>query len=101
MTLQHVLYFKSLLNQNYKYILLTYPIHSVIFFSVFFFLTWKETYIAIANFHAEMFSNEPFVSVIIAIKKKKRTFLKLICMSIFGNLKNKTRLRCKNVTWNM
>lgn len=72
MTLQHVLYFKSLLNQNYKYILLIYPTHSMIFFSVFFFLTWKETYIAMVNFHAAMFSNEPFGSLIIAIKKKKK-----------------------------
>lgn len=55
MTLQHVLYFKSLLNQNYKYILLTYPTHSITFFlNFFFFLTWKETYIAIVNFHAAM-----------------------------------------------
>lgn len=73
MTLQHVLYFKSLLNQNYKYILLIYPTHSVIFF-LFFFLPWKETYVAIVNFHAAMFSNEPFVSLIIAILKKKGIF---------------------------
>lgn len=67
MTLQHVLYFKSLLNQNYIVypFNIPYPLNDH-FFSIFF-LTWNETYIANVNFHATMNFNEPFVSLIIVI----------------------------------
>lgn len=67
MTLQHVLYFKSLLNQNYTVypFNIPYPLNDL-FFSIIF-LTWNETYIANVNFHATMIFNEPFVSLIIVI----------------------------------
>jgi len=68
MTLQHVLYFKSLLNQNYTVYPFNIPYSLNDFFSLNnFFLTWNEIYIANVNFHATMISNEPFVSLIIVI----------------------------------
>lgn len=67
MTLQHVLYFKSLLNQNYTVYPFNIPYPLNYFFFPIIFLTWNEIYTAIVNFHATMFSNEPFVSLIIVI----------------------------------